>query len=204
MKKEKTIKGYLKQMLGDYKSVKHSPDKAFNIIHMIPTKKRAYPAGYIHAKWFKVKLFNTFTHEVIEPDRNFDGIHLQGVEVNSISVYLDNSICIDLSKFYTLPTITQSLILGAIEKYRYKGMCDKLRHKNYEKQWQGMMRHRIRITKDHFKNFADYYAIIDEDETLESLKKIYPDIKYYKSWWGSTPCLFMQHSGFEFIFVKGV
>jgi len=85
-------------------------------------------------------------------------------------------------------------------KYNYIGQCDKLRLNGYEDNWQNMMKQKIKITKNYFKKHTNYKIILDDDETLDNLKNYYPDIIFFKSLWANKPCLFIQHSGFEFIF----
>lgn len=58
------------------------------------------------------------------------------------------------------------------------------------------------IGASEFKRLCRLETLLDEDETLEEFMADDETAGLYKSVWGGGSCLFIQTSGFEFIFVK--
>lgn len=92
-------------------------------------------------------------------------------------------------------------------QYEYIGQCDLLRKNNCnEKFWQDMMKKKSTITMQEFVKGIDPSRILDDDETfeqyVEEAKREDKNFGFYKSTWDDKPAKFMQHGGFEFVFVK--
>lgn len=103
---------------------------------------------------------------------------------------------------------TQLILEAAInkEKHHYLGQCDKLRcDQRGEDKWQNMMKDKIDIPFNLFKNSVDASPILDDGETLDqwyqNAKASDPTTQTYRSHWGDQDALFVQTAGFEFIFV---
>lgn len=87
--------------------------------------------------------------------------------------------------------------------YRYIGQCDRLRRTSYgEKAWQEMMRNKKRIRLRFFLRLVDMHPLLDSDETVSDYMSTHSDARAYASTWDGKLCLFLQHSGFEFIFMR--
>ena len=98
--------------------------------------------------------------------------------------------------------------------YKYLGQCDKLRSKGLEPQWQAMMTAKQPIEQAEFyldcdrqslANILDYesYPVFTPlSDILCEFVADDPDHGFYKSMWGDRPCMFIQTSGFEFIFIS--
>lgn len=87
--------------------------------------------------------------------------------------------------------------------YCYLGQCDKLRKTTLgEQRWQQMMALKVPISLEDFENLCKLETLLDEGESLEEFIREDPTSGFYSSIWGGTPCLFIQVSGFEFIFVE--
>lgn len=86
-------------------------------------------------------------------------------------------------------------------KLSYLGQCDKLRRiAQGEQLWQQMLLLKAPVSIDTFKHLCQLEELLDEDETLEDFLADDPSSGLYASFWGEQRCLFIQTSGFEFIF----
>ena len=91
-------------------------------------------------------------------------------------------------------------------KKQYLGQCDQLRFQNPENEdkWQDMMRLKKKISFTRFLNSVDMSEMLDDDVTPKDYIKdcIREDDETgsYISKWGEDTCMFLQTSGFEFIF----
>lgn len=94
------------------------------------------------------------------------------------------------------------------KKYKYIGTCDKVRKNNCQNEafWHEMMKNAKKIKLETFLKLVDLSEVVDPgDDELEWIKERFredPDTNVYKSNWGSRKCVFLQVSGFEFIFVS--
>ncbi len=89
--------------------------------------------------------------------------------------------------------------------YRYIGQCDRLRRlPGGEELWQVMMSARRPIGIKEFLHSCDMTPICEEGETPEQMVADWmredTSTAAYFSQWGDKPCMFIQTSGFEFIF----
>jgi len=97
-------------------------------------------------------------------------------------------------------------------KLIYLGQCDELRRQCFpssmagtsrgEDLWQRMMLLRQSISLEEFEDACDISDLLDEDETLEQFLADDPKSGAYLSYWGNQKCMFIQSSGFEFIFTS--
>ena len=93
-------------------------------------------------------------------------------------------------------------------KKQYIGQCDLLRRKctDNEKYWQAMMKNRKKISFKKFLKGVDMRKMLDDenDDPIQHIKDSVredPETAAYSSVWGNEPAMFLQVSGFEFIFV---
>ena len=83
----------------------------------------------------------------------------------------------------------------------YIGQCDQLRKlPQGEQYWQRMMALKKPVSLHTFEEVCDTSALLDEGEGLEQFLADDPDSGIYTSFWGDRECMFVQTSGFEFIF----
>jgi len=99
-------------------------------------------------------------------------------------------------------------ILNEGKKYKFLGMCDKVRSlsDDNENYWHKMIANRKKISNKQFTQLVDTNAILDEDENINDFyndnKRQDSSSASYKSIWNNTPCAYYQTAGFEYIFVK--
>ncbi len=88
--------------------------------------------------------------------------------------------------------------------YKFIGPCDRVRNKSEENEqfWHEMMKNKKKISMKKFAGLADTEAMLDEGETLKDYVNDNTDVEFYSSNWGKKKAVFLQTSGFEFIFVK--
>lgn len=90
------------------------------------------------------------------------------------------------------------------ERCIYLAQCDvfRRRYDGGEEAWHEMMAKKEPVSATEFKAMCDASALLDDDETLEDRMAEYPDAGYYRSEVAGLPCYFLQHAGFEFIFLR--
>lgn len=99
-------------------------------------------------------------------------------------------------------------LLNEGKKYKFLGMCDKVRSlsDDNEEYWHKMIANRKKISNKQFAQLSDTDAILDEDESINDFfnynKQQDSSSAAYKSIWNKTPCTYYQTAGFEYIFVK--
>lgn len=91
--------------------------------------------------------------------------------------------------------------------YQYFNQCDRWRTKyeNGEANWNRMMENKQAITVDQFKKLSDFDGLLDPDDKNDTIENFVSDDSgsgFYTSMIGGTRVLFVQTSGFEFIFTK--
>ena len=90
---------------------------------------------------------------------------------------------------------------------QYIGQCNILRHDSTcnEEFWHEMIANKVEIPIEEFVNSVDGSKITDDDETLleyiEHATLVDDKTKTYISNWGDNEAMFLQSSGFEFIFI---
>jgi len=96
----------------------------------------------------------------------------------------------------------RQLLRNPKEKLKYCGQCNQLRQTlEGERCWQQMIYLREPISMEEFEAACEIETLMDEDETLEDFIIGDSEAGFYKSLWGNQPCIFIQSSGFEFIFI---
>ena len=101
-----------------------------------------------------------------------------------------------------------SLISESTGSFKYIGVCDKVRSLSDENEqnWHKMMANKKKISTKLFFASVNMRDILDDDEnekTWDSENRRADSASApYKSIWGTKQCMFYQHAGFEFIFVK--
>ncbi len=100
-------------------------------------------------------------------------------------------------------------ILNEGKKYKFLGMCDKVRSLSdaNEEYWHKMIAKRKKISNKQFIQLSDVSSLLDDEE--DDINDFFNDNKRqdsssasYKSIWNKTPCTYYQTAGFEYIFVK--
>ena len=104
--------------------------------------------------------------------------------------------------------LREGLVENKSNKKQYLGQCDLLRRKctDNEKYWQDMMKNRKKISFDKFLKGVDMTDMFDDenDDPIQYIKDCIredSETAAYSSNWGDKPAMFLQVSGFEFIFI---
>lgn len=86
----------------------------------------------------------------------------------------------------------------------YFNQCDRWRIGNDEGErlWHLMMANAEPISNSSMKKGADLYQLLDEEETLEDFMADDEGSSCYRSSFDGVTVLFVQSSGFEFIFTE--
>lgn len=93
---------------------------------------------------------------------------------------------------------------AAQKPFIYFTQCDRMRtlYAHGEDAWHRMMRERKCIADTKVDRLCDLTGLLDPDETLEDFVSSDPEYGCYSSNLLGHECIFIQHSGFEFIFVR--
>lgn len=106
-----------------------------------------------------------------------------------------------------MKSLIKKLLKEGLNKKQYLGQCDTLRRKcsDNEEYWQDMMKNRMKIPFKTFINSVDMSKMLDIDEKpinfISDAIRTDKSTATYESNWGDKPAMFLQTSGFEFIFV---
>lgn len=89
----------------------------------------------------------------------------------------------------------------------YLGQCDDVRRssKESDRRWHKMMERARPVSADMFLRAVDISPMLDAGEdprrAIADMKRSDPSTGLYVSRWGGRRCWFVQHAGFEFIFL---
>ena len=84
----------------------------------------------------------------------------------------------------------------------YLGQCDKLRMVSEgEAFWQQMVKYPQKISKEKFLEHCNPAELLDEGETLDQWLQGDPEAGFYRNLVNGEVVYYIQHSGFEFIWI---